>query len=551
MKNDQQKTTAANNKKKAETKLNPEFKSPLSNPETFLNHLHEISYEKESPETIEILKKLTSQINKIDYAVLAYPKLESLRIKREQIKQDIMNTDGNMTDNKKTELTKIEKKIDSFTLTIRHFLIITIENLIKVANENSWGLCKNHEFIFLYNGAYWMSLDKNVFQMFLGEAAEKMGIDKFYARHYKFRASLFEQFIATSYLPSPESNKDLVLINLKNGTFEVSPTLTRIKPFDKSDFLTYQLPFNYNPDAQAPIFKNFLDEVVPDNDKQKILAEYLGYVFIKNGNSHLKEEKCLLLYGTGANGKSVFYEVVNALLGFQNVSCYSLQSLTNENGYYRAMLGNSLVNYATEINGKLEASHFKAMVSGEPLEARLAYGIPFKLTQYAKLIFNCNELPKDVEHSLAYFRRFLIIHFNVTIPEDKQDKQLHNKIIENELSGVFNWVLNGLKRLLDQKKFSECEAIQKAREEYEKESNSVKLFLEEYDYVKHSEHYLLIKDLYNEYKSFCFEDGYRPVNKSNFKRRLEGSKILVKRFGDGNVAFLEKTVSSFNTDIPF
>lgn len=104
------------------------------------------------------------------------------------------------------------------------------------------------------------------------------------------------------------------------------------------------------------------------------------------------------------------------MLGIENVSSYSLQSITNDNGYFRAKLANKLVNYASEINGKLESSIFKQMVSGEPVESRLPYGQPFMLKEYAKFIFNCNELPKDVEHTTAYFRRFLIIPFDVTIP---------------------------------------------------------------------------------------------------------------------------------------
>ena len=163
----------------------------------------------------------------------------------------------------------------------------------------------------------------------------------------------------------------------------------------------------------------------------------------------------MLLYGTGANGKSVFYEIVRGLLGEQNTSEYSLQSLLMIMVILRAMIANKLVNYASEINGKLEASIFKQLVSGEPVEARLPYGKPFTLTQYAKLIFNCNELPKDVEQTEAYFRRFLIIPFEVTIPEAEQDKQLAQKIIATELSGVFNWVLQGLKRLLKQKRFTD------------------------------------------------------------------------------------------------
>ena len=159
-----------------------------------------------------------------------------------------------------------------------------------------------------------------------------------------------------------------------------------------------------------------------------------------------------------------------------------MQSLTNENGYFRAKLANKLVNYASEINGKLESAIFKQLVSGEPVEARLPYGEPFTLKQYAKLIFNCNELPKDVEHTNAYFRRFLIIPFDVTIPPQEQDKQLHTKIIEKELSGVFNWVLDGLNRLLEQKRFTDCEAVKQAVEQYKSQSDSVKMFIDENNY---------------------------------------------------------------------
>jgi putative DNA primase/helicase len=243
------------------------------------------------------------------------------------------------------------------------------------------------------------------------------------------------------------------------------------------------------------------------------------------------------LYGTGANGKSVFFEIINALLGTQNISNYSLQSLTNDNGYFRAKIANKLVNYGSEINGKLETDIFKQMASGEPLEARLPYGEPFILNEYAKLIFNCNDLPKDVEHTNAFFRRFLIIGFDVTIPEDEQDKQLANKIIDNELSGVFNWVLSGLERVLRQKKFSKCEAVDNARSDYEKQSDSVKMFVDETGYEV-SENYTTVKYLYTEYRVFCIEDGFKPVNKSNFMKRLRHFKILVERKSIGNVAYV-------------
>jgi len=307
----------------------------------------------------------------------------------------------------------------------------------------------------------------------------------------------------------------------------------------------YQLPFEYDPKAKAPLFEAYLNKVLPDVERQKVLAEYLGFVFIKHGSNALKEEKALILYGTGANGKSVFFEIVNALLGTQNISSYSLQSLTDDKGYQRAKLANTLVNYGSEINGKLEASIFKQLVSGEPVDARLPYGQPFILKQYAKLIFNCNELPKDVEHTNAYFRRFLIIPFDVTIPPQEQDKNLHTKIIESELSGVFNWVLEGLNRLLEQKQFSKCDAAQNAVEQYKLESNSVQMFLSENEYKPDSENYKLIKDLYIEYKAFCIEDGMTPFKKSNFIKQLRSLKIIVNRLNVGNVAYLSNSTDAF------
>ena len=428
---------------------------------------------------------------------------------------------------------------ENFKLNTKHFLVLSIENALKFAEQNRWGLCKNHDFIYLYNGTFWAEIDKETFQKFLGEAAEQMGVAKFSARFYQFREQLFKQFLSTAYLPTPQSNKDTVLINLKNGTFEISPTGTKLRPFDRSDFITYQLPFEYNPKAKAPLFEAYLNRVLPDKERQRVLSEYLGYVFIKHGG-RLKLEAALILYGTGANGKSVFYEVTNALLGSENVSSYSLQELTDDLGYYRAMIANKLVNYASEINGKLEADKFKKMVSGEVIPARLPYGKPMLLTNYAKFIFNCNELPKDVEHTNAYFRRWLIIPFDVTIPKAEQDGELHTKIIETELSGVFNWVLEGLNRLLEAKQFSKCEAAQKAIEQYKIESDSVQMFLNEYEYKVSAVNEIPLKDLFSEYRIYCIESGFKACSLRTLADRLRNSGYQTERKGYGMAINAEK-----------
>ncbi|MFT4153698.1 DNA primase family protein [Parafilimonas sp.] len=511
------------NTEKFPVKISPDFNDIAAN--TIIKSIAAIKKESEATPHEQILETLIDQFEAVDFEALAFPEVVQLREKLQ-------------SESKESE--ELLKQLKSIKLNTKHYLIITIENILKLAAKNRWGLCKKNDFIYLYNGCYWNEISKDDFQKFLGEASEKMGVPQFSARFYQFREQLLKQFLATANLPSPENNNQSVLINLLNGTFQITTAETKLKPFNSTDFLTYQLPFKFDPNATAPLFEAYLNRVLPDIERQQVLAEYLGYVFIKHGSAALKEEKALILYGKGANGKSVFFEVVNALLGANNVSSFSLQSLTNDNGYFRAKLGNKLVNYASELNGKLETDVFKQLVSGEPVEARLPYGEPFILKQYAKLIFNCNELPKDVEHTNAYFRRFLIIPFDITIPEEDQDKQLHTKIIDNELSGVFNWVLGGLKRLLDQKHFSKCEAAQTALNKYKVESDSALMFLTDLEYkVSFTEH-LPLKDIFSEYRSYCNDGGFRACSIKNFAERLRSIGYTTERKKYGTAINAEK-----------
>ena len=484
-------------------KINPQFDS-LENPKTLLNHVQELTKTTATPHD-KILNQLLEQFEPLDFEAMA-------------------NT----------------YNVKNFKVTRIHYYVLSIKNLLQVARDNHWDLCINYDFIYLFNGAYWSRLNKATTRNFLGKVAEKIKVPPFLAEEHKFCEDLYKQFLKSAYVDPKPSQVNKVLINLQNGTFEISSKGTQLRPFDRSDLLTYQLPFEYNPQAKAPLFEKYLNKVLPDKESQKVLAEYLGYVFIKHGSNGLKEEKALVLLGTGANGKSVFFEIVNTLLGTENTSNYSMQNLTDKNGYYRAKIANKLVNYASEINGEMEVSMFKRLSSGETLEARLPYGEPLLLTQYAKLIFNCNDLPRDVEHTNAYFRRFLIIPFNVTIPPEEQDKQLHVKIIEKELSSVFNWALGGLNRLLKQKGFTKCKAVEQAIEKYKTQSDSVKTFLNDNKYKKSPTDYELMTRLYPEYCIYCNEDGLKRVSKGNFKKRLLNFGVEVTRLNVGNVAYLSK-----------
>lgn len=194
------------------TNLNPVFQ-PLNSPETFINHLDE---SKKSPKAINhdiILSELKEQITPVDFEASAFPQLKGLREKAAKLEQIINDTDGNAK-KELEEFKAVSKKIAVCRLNSKHFLILPIEEILKIAKLNKWNICKNLDFIYIYNGAYWKVIDKETFQQFLGEAAEKMGVPKYEARFFLYRESLFKQFLSTGYLPTPEPDNDSVLINL-------------------------------------------------------------------------------------------------------------------------------------------------------------------------------------------------------------------------------------------------------------------------------------------------------------------------------------------------
>lgn len=182
--------------------INPEF-NDLNKPETILKHIQDITKNTEPTPHTEILNQLVGQFEPLDFEALAFPQVEKLRGQLEALSPE-------------SEQTKeILKQLDKLKVNTKHYLVLSIENVLLIAEKKRWGLCKNMEFIYLYNGAYWAYIEKEVFQKFLGEASEKMSVAKFTARFYEFREKLIKQFISTAYLPTPEPPKEAVYINLK------------------------------------------------------------------------------------------------------------------------------------------------------------------------------------------------------------------------------------------------------------------------------------------------------------------------------------------------
>lgn len=478
----------------------------------------------------DVLNALLKQIEPIEFRSEAFPGQMEKLIQRK--KEALVNGSDE-------ELQKIHKEIEGLKLYQKHYLIITIEKMVEKARANEWDLCKRFSYYYVFNGEYWNVINKDDLESFLGKVAEEMGVPRFDSRHYEFKIKLFKQFEASAHLEEPEIQDDTVLINLLNGTFEITPEGQNLREFEADDFLTYQMNFKFNPDATAPIFERYLNEVLPDKGSQKVLAEFMGYIFTRN----LKLEKILFLYGSGRNGKSVMFEIIRAMLGKDNISHYGLQNITDDTKYTRAKLVDTLINWASDIGGKLQSNTFKQLASGEPIEARLPYKEPFILRNVCKFAFNTNTLPADVEHTDAFFERFLIIPFNQYIKPEDRDPELAQKIIENELPGVFNWVLDGLNRLLRQGKFSHSQASDDTLKEFRKESDSVALFLDEIGYEPDPEGWIKAKPVYQSYREWTFSEGLKPLAKKNFIKRLDTLGYFTSTKNVGKVIHMKKVFS--------
>jgi putative DNA primase/helicase len=408
-------------------------------------------------------------------------------------------------------------------------LVVIVEFFKRWMDEEGFGARVLNGVPHLYSGTHWTLSEETALSALLGELALVLGYSAIESRFFLFREKLLKQFYSdfSGLVGNPPTSK--VLINFSNGTLEIGGEREALRAFSKGDLLTYQLPFDYNEAAKRPLFDRYLARVLPDESSQKVLAEFFGWIFLKD----LKLEKVLLLYGDGHNGKSVIFDIVNQLLGESNITNLGLSSLSKMENRFR--LGSSLLNFGSEIKSNCDADLFKKMASCEPVEARRLYGDTYIMRDYARLAFNANILPKDTEQSGGFFRRFLIVPFTQTITADEKDPDLANKIIGSELPGVFNWVMDGLRRLQVARKFTECEAARLALDTYRKESDSVAMFLEDESFEK-SEGRIGKDDFFKCYRAYCQEAGHHSLTKVNFGKRLksvhrvEESKSMGCRF---------------------
>ncbi len=313
-----------------------------------------------------------------------------------------------------------------------------------------------------------------------------------------------------------ELNANPYIINVKNGLYNVlEDTLTEHTP---DCYSTVQLKVNFVRDADCPQFKKFLLEAMRgDKEQVNLIQEILGYFLIPINSA----QKCFVIVGVAGAGKSVLLRVLNEiLLGRQNVSNVSWQALNER--FKTAELFGKLANIFADLPTKSidDNGIFKALVGEDYLTVEKKNRNPFSFQSSARLLFSCNNIPKNYgDRSEGFYRRLLILRFNNAVPPEKRDPNLIDKF-RDEADGIFAFALEGLKRLMNNGyKFSET-ALNKAElEQYREESDSVLSFIKEYCVLDNTAS-VGSTELFNTYKAYCEECGLKPFSQKAFVQQV-------------------------------
>lgn len=494
--------------------INKEEK-PISNTSLVFQTLMQVAITQE-----EVLNTLLEEAQVVDFAF--EDNGDEVLLLREEL--------NNVKDLKKKD--DIEKQIQRLTPKNPQKYVIIIRKLLELSHDKNLGIGISNDQFFYFNEIYWMQKNHIFLNSFLGEFAQKCGLEE--AQQSKVKADLLKQFQSDAEIPDFNKKSDEIKIPLKNGTVIFEKGEVKVTDFRKEDYNTYQLNFPYDPEAIAPIFQKFLDRVLPCKKLQHILLEFIGYLFVKGMNL----EKMLLLFGSGRNGKSVFTEIIHALLGKENVTSFSVTGLCDPKSQTRPFLENNLLNFSQEFgSGKLDIDIFKTMISNQKIEVKKLYQNPYIIENYGRIASNCNVLPRVTENKDAFYRRLIIIPFKERIPEEEIDINLASKIISNELSGVFNMVIEGMKRLVKQNNFTYSEIVEEELKKYRKDSNSVLTFLDDENYIPLKTNKVAITEFFQSYNIYCSRNNYQPFSSGKFNEQLRDAGHEISRSTGGYYYF--------------
>lgn len=350
------------------------------------------------------------------------------------------------------------------------------------------------------------------------------------------------------------------LIAFENGVLDIAPILRGKEPIFHDAFsprfhVTYYHPYKYEKNARCVKWHNFLHEVLPDKNSRVILQMFLGLGLIDSSEVYLpyegrdaaRVELCLLLIGSGGNGKSVIYRTARGVYGSDRISdvpYVELVSTGDEGMRARLPLRDKIFNWSTEEDSRTfcrrGTSTFKRIVSGEPVMDRKLGGNITKNDNLPYLVFHLNELPYPEDQSLGFIRRLQFISFDVTVPHERRNPQLAQELITN-YPGIFNWIVRGAREVVRRKfHFPSSEGHRRQVLLSQLRSNPVVAWVNAYHIrpTMQAQHEVCVwistSDIITSIEQFCEDNEAEYPSKQKIGATLARLGFFKRRFQEGN-----------------
>lgn len=283
-----------------------------------------------------------------------------------------------------------------------------------------------------------------------------------------------------SGIPVTNNNfdRDPFMLNCASGVIDLHDGT--IRPHDKTFMCSKYVPYELSND-EPKLWNKFLGEIFASNNELiHYIQKIMGYAL----SGSTREQCMFILLGDGANGKSilteVLYEVSGSYSKTSNVDVLlerknqngNLGEIARLNGVRNVVMGE------TKPGDKLNEGLIKTMTSGiEQIVARFLYGNEFEFTPIFKMFMMTNYRPIIRGTDTGIWRRIKIIPFDVTIPDDKQDKDLMNKM-QKEYPQILNWLVQGC--IMWQKEgISNPQLIDESIKQYRSEMDLVQRWIDE------------------------------------------------------------------------
>ncbi len=325
-----------------------------------------------------------------------------------------------------------------------------------------------------------------------------------------------------------EFDSDKWLLNTEGG---IANLLTReITPHDPDKMMTKVA--HGNPFGDCPRWLQFLGEVT--NNRQDLI-DYLQRIVGYCLTGSVREHALFFFYGTGRNGKGVFLNTLQSLLG--EYACNAaietmMESKGDRHPTELAMFKGKRLVVAQEVDegGKWAEAKIKMLTGGDPITARFMRGDFFTFTPEFKLLIAGNHKPEFRNVDEAMRGRLNLIPFTVTIPKEKRDPELPKKL-ESEFNGILRWALDGCAKYMDEG-LCPPEVVTTATNEYFMDENIFLQWVSECCVVGEG-NWDTSARLFQSWQKFATLNGFTVGDNKAFKKKMEGEGFYHKKMNVG------------------